>query len=82
MRLMIQDIMEEKHISVDDIVPYMSISRRTIYYIFESRKSPTLRELEEFAKVLNVPIESLYISDYSIPCAKSCTFRKNPLKNN
>lgn len=79
---MIQNVMAKKHISVDDIVPQMSISRRTIYNIFESKKSPTIHELEEFAKVLKVPIESLYISNYSVPCARLCTFRRKYLKNN
>lgn len=76
--------MEIKHLSVDDIVPYMSISRRTIYNIFENVKSPKIDELEEFARVLEVPIESLYESEYSLHCelcANSCTFVPKPLKN-
>ena len=60
----IRKIMEERKISVDDIVPYVSISRRSIYNIFEGKKCPTIVEMEEFARVLNVGIEDLYDSEY------------------
>lgn len=60
----IRKIMEEKNIKVDDIVPYLSMSRRSVYNIFEGKKCPDIVELEEFARVLDVGIEDLYSSEY------------------
>ena len=65
-KILIRQIIEEKHIKVNRLVPFLSMSRSTVYNILSGAKSPTIDELEEFAKVLGVPIEVLYASDYSV----------------
>lgn len=52
--------MDEKNLTVHDIESKMSISRRTIYRTLRAERQPTLLELIEFAKILNVPMEDLY----------------------
>lgn len=52
--------MKEKQIKVNRIIPFLSISRSTFYTILNGSKSPTINELEEIARVINVPVESLY----------------------
>lgn len=56
----IRKIMEEKGVTPRDIEKYMDISYRTIYRIFENKRVPDLKELQEFSAVLDVPIEELY----------------------
>lgn len=56
----IRKIMEEKGVTPRDIEKYMNISYRTIYRIFENKRVPDLKELQEFSAVLDVPIEELY----------------------
>lgn len=63
--VLIKQKIKEKNIKVNRMLPFLSISRSTVYTILNGSKSPTINELEEFAKVLNVPIESLYESEYS-----------------
>lgn len=63
--ILIRQVMEEKSIKVNRMIPFLSVSRSTVYNILNGSKSPTLDELEEFAKVLGVPIEALYKSEYS-----------------
>lgn len=57
--------MKEKNIKASRILPFLSMSRGTLYSVLNGKKSPTLDELEEFASVLNVTIEDLYESRYS-----------------
>ena len=40
------------------------MSERSLYYIFEDKKCPTMLEMERFAAVLDVGIEDLYDSPY------------------
>ena len=42
----------------------MGMSMRSLYYIFEGKKCPTICELERFAQIFNVGIEDLYESEY------------------
>lgn len=63
--ILIRQVIEEKHIKVNRLVPFLSMSRSTVYNILSGTKSPTINELEEFARVLDVPIEALYTSKYS-----------------
>jgi len=64
-KILIKQVLVEKGIKVNRLVPFLTISRSTVYNILNGSKSPTIDELEEFSKVLGVPIESLYQSDYS-----------------
>lgn len=64
-KILIKQVMKEKNIKVNRIVPFLSISRSTLYNIMNGSKSPTINELEEIAKALKVPIESLYSSVWS-----------------
>ena len=65
-KILIRQVIEEKHIKVNRLVPFLSMSRSTVYNILNGSKSPTIDELEEFAKVLGVPVEKLYASEFSI----------------
>ena len=62
--ILIKKVMKEKNIKVNRMIPFLSISRSTVYNILNGSKSPTINELEEFAKILRVPIETLYSSEY------------------
>ena len=64
-KILIKQVMKEKNIKVNRIVPFLSISRSTLYNILNGSKSPTINELEEIAAVLKVPIEMLYSSVWS-----------------
>lgn len=64
-KILIKQILKEKEIKVNRLIPFLTISRSTVYNILNGSKSPTINELEEFAAVLGVPIESLYQSDHS-----------------
>ena len=57
--------MREKNISVKQILPYLPYSRATVYRILNGIKTPSINDLEQFAKALNVELEKLYISEYS-----------------
>lgn len=46
-------------------IAMVSLSRSTVYKIFDGSKMPKIDELEEFARLLDVPIEDLYESEYS-----------------
>ena len=63
--ILIKQVMKEKNIKVSRIVPFLSMSRSTVYNILNGSKCPTIDELEEFAKALNVHLEELYKSKYS-----------------
>lgn len=52
--------MEARHMKPKQLAEYVGMSERTLYYIFEGKKCPTLSELALFAEVLNVGIEDLY----------------------
>lgn len=58
--LNIQKIMDEKHLTVHDIASKMSISQRTIYRTIQAKRCPTLIDMIEFSRILNVPIEELF----------------------
>lgn len=64
-KILIREVMKEKNIKASRILPFLSMSRGTLYSVLNGKKSPTLDELEEFASVLNVTIEDLYESRYS-----------------
>lgn len=59
-KINIQKVMDEKGLSVKDIVPYMNISERTIYRILRGKRCPTIVELEYFSRVLEVEITDLF----------------------
>lgn len=61
----IRKIMLEKKISPEMIAPYVGMSSRSVYHIFEGKKCPTICELELFASALGVRIEDLYDSELS-----------------
>lgn len=64
-KILIKDIMKAKKIKVNRIIPFVSVSRSTVYNILSGRKSPSIDLLEEFAGALNVSLEELYESEYS-----------------
>ena len=48
-----------------ELIERVPFSRATTYRILRGQKSPTLDDLEEFARELKVPLEDLYESKYS-----------------
>ena len=52
--------MEERHMKPKQLAELVGMSERSLYYIFERRKCPTLCELALFAVALDVGIEDLY----------------------
>lgn len=64
-KILIKEIMKEKRIPVERVLLFLPFSRATVYRILNGKKKPTLDDLEEFAKCLNVPLEDLYHSKYS-----------------
>lgn len=61
-KILIRQVIKEKELKINRIIPFLSISRSTFYNILNGSKSPTIDELEEIAGVMDVPIESLYES--------------------
>ena len=64
-KIKIQEIMEQKDIKARELIERVPFSRATTYRILRGQKSPTLDDLEEFARELKVPLEDLYESKYS-----------------
>lgn len=64
-KIKIQEIMEQKDIKARELIERVPFSRATTYRILRGQKSPTLDDLEEFARELRVPLEDLYESKYS-----------------
>ncbi len=64
-KILIKDILKKKEIKINRIIPFVSVSRSTVYNILNGRKSPSIDLLEEFACALNVSLEELYESEYS-----------------
>lgn len=63
-KIIINEVMREKNISVKQILPYLSYSRAMVYRILNGAKTPSIDDLEEFARVLEVNLEELYESEY------------------
>lgn len=63
-RIIIDEVMRKKNISVKQILTYLPYSRATVYRILNGTKTPSIDDLEEFARVLGVPLEELYESEY------------------
>lgn len=63
-KIIIKKVMREKNISVKQILPYLPHSRATVYRILNGAKTPSIDDLEEFARVLEVNLEELYESEY------------------
>lgn len=57
--LNIRKIMDERGLTPSKILPYVPLSRRTIYRIVNGQKIPTIAELAYFAAVLNLSIPDL-----------------------
>lgn len=64
-KIKINEVMKNNNIKVNDMLPHLPFSRATVYRIINGEKSPNLDELEEFAKYFRVPLEDLYVSEYS-----------------
>lgn len=64
MKLYIRLIMLEKKMKPKQLAELMGMSVRTLYYIFESKRCPTICEMECFAVIFDVGIEDLYDSPY------------------
>lgn len=64
-KIKIQKIMEQKDIKARELIERVPFSRATTYRILRGQKSPTIDDLEEFARELKVPLEDLYESKYS-----------------
>lgn len=64
-RILLKEIIKQKNIKIARLLPFLSISRSSVYNILNGSKSPTIDELEEFAAVLNVSVEELYESEYN-----------------
>lgn len=64
-KIKIQEIMEQKDIKARELIERVPFSRATTYRILRGQKSPTIDDLEEFARELKVPLEDLYESKYS-----------------
>lgn len=64
-KIKIQEIMEQKDIKARELIERVPFSRATTYRILRGQKSPTIDDLEEFARELRVPLEDLYESQYS-----------------
>lgn len=62
--LHIQKIMDEKKLTPHSIAPRMNISERTIYRTIRDQRSPTMEDMEFFARALEVHIEELYTVDW------------------
>lgn len=62
--LNIRLIMVEKKMKPKQLAELVGMSERSLYYIFEDKKCPTMLEMERFAAVLDVGIEDLYDSPY------------------
>lgn len=65
-KIIINEVMREKNISVKQILPYLPYSRATVYRILNGTKTPSIDDLEAFAKVLGTPLEELYESEYGV----------------
>ena len=63
-KILIRQVIKEKELKINRLIPFLSVSRSTFYNILNGNKSPTIDELEEIASVLDVPIERLYESRY------------------
>ena len=64
LKLYIKGMMEERHMKTAQLAELMGMSERTLYYMFEGRRCPTICELERFAAIFDVGIEDLYDSPY------------------
>ena len=64
-KILIKELLEEKKIKTKRIVDKVPFSRATVYRMLSGEKTPTIDELEEFARELDVPLEDLYESEYS-----------------
>lgn len=64
-KIIIRKILKEKKIGTEKIVKSVPFSRATVYRVLNGEKSPTLNELEEFAREIGVPLEDLYESELS-----------------
>lgn len=53
-------IMEKRKMKPKQLAERVGMSERTLYYIFEGKKCPTLCEMALFAEALDVGIEDLY----------------------
>lgn len=61
-RLILKELLKEKHISMGKLSRMSDISQMTINRICNNPTtySPTLETLQRIAKALNVPVSSLY----------------------
>lgn len=64
LEIYIRIIMEKKRIKPKKLARMVGMSERSLYYIFEHKKCPTMLEMERFAIVLGVGIEDLYDSPF------------------
>ena len=63
-KINVRIIMLEKKMKPQQLADMMGMSMRSLYYIFEGKKCPTICELERFAQIFDVGIEDLYESEY------------------
>lgn len=63
--ILLRQVLKKKKVKIKDVAEKVPYSRATIYRILNGEVKPTLDDLEEFAKVLDVPLEDLYNSKYS-----------------
>lgn len=64
MRILLDEIMYKKNISVRQLERMSGVSKSTIHRIANEEMSPTLETLEKLAIALHVRISDLFESDY------------------
>lgn len=64
MKVLLDEIMYKKNLSVNQVVILTGIPHTTIVDIKNGRSSPRLDTLEKIAKGLNIRITDLFESDY------------------
>lgn len=64
MKVLLDEIMYKKNLSINQVVILTGIPHTTIVDIKNGRSSPRLDTLEKIAKGLNIRITDLFESDY------------------
>lgn len=64
MRILLNNVRYEKHITLEKLAALSGISKSTLHNIETEKTSPTMNQMEQIAKALNFRISDLYQSDY------------------
>ena len=64
MKILLKDIRDKRHLTLDRLAKLSGISRATLQRIEVGRVSPTMDNMEILAQTLGITISDLYESEY------------------